>query len=63
MLHGTYHENGPDKRLRFQGALLQQDPEKEGYCIAQFDPLHLPEAYGWHSFPKKLFVNIRGDDA
>lgn len=62
MLHGIYHEDGHDERLRFKGALLQQDPDKEDHYIAQFDPLYLPEAYGWHSFPKKLFVNITGED-
>lgn len=55
---GIYHEDGPDDRLRFKSTLLQQDPEKKGSYIAQFDALYLPESHGWHSFPKDLFVNV-----
>lgn len=61
-MHGVYHEDGPRKDLHFKGALLQQDPETEDNYIAQFDALYLPEAYGWHSFFKRLFVNITGGE-
>ncbi len=58
MYHGTYHEDGPDERLRFKGALLRKDPEDASKYLAQFDPLWLPEAHGWHSFQRNLFVNV-----
>ena len=58
MLHGVYSEYGPDERLRFKGAILRTDPDKPENYLAQFDSLYLPEAHGWHSFPKKLFVNL-----
>lgn len=58
MLHGIYHEDGPDERLRFKGALLRNDPDNELNFLVQFDPLWLPEAHGWHPFPKKYFVNL-----
>ena len=62
MLHGIYHEDGKRSDLRFKGALLRQDPENEDNYLAQFDPRHVPEAFGWHSFPKKNFVNIEGEE-
>ena len=62
MLHGMYKESGPDERLRFKGAILRTDPDKPENCLAQFDALYLPEAHGWHSFPKKLFANLEGKE-
>lgn len=59
MLHGKYSaDRGPDKRLWFKDALLMQDPANEDNYLAQFDALHLPEAFGWHPFPKSYFVNL-----
>lgn len=60
MLRGMY--DGTEQRLRQQGVLLMPDPDNEDNYLAQFDGFHLPEAYGWHSFPKKDFVNIEGQD-
>ena len=57
--HGVYSENGPRKDLRYMGALLMQDPEEKDNYIAQFDAMYLTEAFGWHSFPKRLFVNVK----
>ena len=59
MLHGSYREDGPDKHLRFKGALLREDPENSDNYLAQFDPTHLKEAFGWHAFSKNLFVYLR----
>jgi len=62
MLHGIYSHDGPDERLRFKGAILRQDPDDKDWYLAQFDPMYLEEAYGWHKFPKALFVNICGTE-
>jgi len=56
--HAIYAQTGPDERLRFKGALIMQHPEKEDHYLTQFDARHLPEAFGWHAFPKNLFINI-----
>jgi len=61
MLHGTYIEDAPDQHLQSKSALLQQDPDKPENFIAQFDDVNLYEAFGWHSFPKKWFVNLEGE--
>lgn len=58
LLHGIYHESGPEQHLRFKRALLRQHPNRPDYYIAQFDNISLREAYGWHTYPKKRFVNI-----
>lgn len=55
---GIYHEDGPDERLRFQGALLMEDPDNHDNYLAQFNALHLKESHYWWPFPKKLFVNV-----
>lgn len=62
MMHGIYSEREPRKDLWFKGALLRQHPIDPDKFIAQFDPLHLREAHGWHEFPKKDFVNIEGQE-
>lgn len=59
MLIGIYKQKGSIARLRNKKALLQQDPNKQNNFLAQFDKRHLPEAFGWHSFPKKLFVKLK----
>ena len=62
MLHGRYSMAGPDQRLRGEGALLRQDAADPDCWLAQFDNMEiLPEAFGWHVFPKDLFVELRGE--
>jgi hypothetical protein len=56
MHHGMY--TGPDKRLFNKGSLLRENPKDSSTWLAQFDPLQLQEAYGWHVFPKTDFVNL-----
>lgn len=57
-LAGLY--DGPVKHLRLQRAMLMpaDDPNM---VKAQFDQRHLPEAFGWHEFPRRDFVNIEGE--
>ena len=77
MLHGVYLEDGPVERLRTFGALLRQDPSFEDRWLCQFDPHYyvvsvslyggalmarLDEAFGWHSYPKKHFINLSGSE-
>jgi hypothetical protein len=61
MMHGIYREDGPEKELRFKGALLRQHPDKPDYFLAQFDALWLPVSHGWHAYPKNVFVNLTGE--
>ena len=48
---------GPIKHLLNNTALL-----RPGCCeekvLAQFNALHLKEAFGWHEIPRKDFVNF-----
>lgn len=62
MLHGFYENSAPELRLRSLGALLRQDPDRPDHYVTQFDALHLPEAFGWHSLPKRHFTNIEGGE-
>lgn len=58
MLTGIYHEDGPRKDLRFKRTLLMEDKDNKDNYLAQFDDMHLPESHGWHTFNKKLFINV-----
>ena len=58
MLHGKYIQEGPDVHLRLKDAILREDPDNPDNYLAQFDVLWLKEAFNWHSFNKKLFVNL-----
>ena len=60
MIHGTYI--GVRKRLFNKGAILQEKKGVDSYWLAQFDPLNVREAFGWHSFLKTDFTNIEGDE-
>ena len=55
MIHGIYKKDGPDERLRSQGALLREDENDSTIFLAQFDGLWLPESHHWHPFPKEIF--------
>ena len=57
--HGIYI--GADNFLFNEGALLRKDPENDLAVLAQFDDIHLLQAFGWHSFLKKDF-KIDGED-
>lgn len=56
MKHGIY--TGPVPRLKNKGALLRENPDNKDQWLAQFDATHLPEAFNWHPFDKKFFVNV-----
>lgn len=58
MKRGIYSPNGPWVHLQNKGTLLRQDPDNPDNYLAQFNPRHLREAFGWHSFPKRDFINV-----
>jgi hypothetical protein len=58
MRTAIYQYSGLVKRLRFKQALVRDDPKNEDNYLCQFDDRSLPEAYGWHSHPKKNFDHV-----
>jgi len=58
LLGGTKHAIyiGGNPRLKNRGALIQDDVELgAGHVLAQFDVMHLKEAFNWHPFLKSEF--------
>lgn len=48
---------GPIQKYRRRMALLRI-PEGEPFVLAQFDDRSMPEAFGWHPFPRHYFEDL-----
>ena len=59
MQSGIY--TGGVRRLKNRRAILRPAARGEDYILAQFDSRHVPEAFGWHEFKRKHFVNLEGE--
>jgi hypothetical protein len=50
---------GKEPHLHNLSALLRHDEGDKTVWLAQFDAMHVVEAFNWHPFPKSDFINVR----